>query len=145
MPVTTTAGKSSKGKFTFKTHRTLTGAFNWNKTTAAQLTDGKFKIAGSGVIEAEGGVAVVPTGPARLTIGSGTAANALLTIVDLTHTFKFSATELDSTGIPAASAGAPVSCQLPVLFEVPTASGTNIFETIIELKRTAGTSTKWKR
>jgi hypothetical protein len=31
------------------------------------------------------------------------------------------------------------------MFEVPVASGTNIFETIIELKRPLGTSKSWKR
>jgi VCBS repeat-containing protein len=145
MLVKSTAGKSSAGKFTFKSNRTLTGTFNWNKTAAAQLADGKFQVTGSGVIEAEGGTAVAQTGPARITVGGGTISGGVLTIADLTHTFKFSATEVDTTGLPAASAGAPVTCQLPVMFEIPTATGTNIFETIIELKRTAGTSTKWKR
>jgi hypothetical protein len=47
--------------------------------------------------------------------------------------------------MPAAGAGAATVYELPITLTVPTAAGTNVFETIIELKRTDGTSTKWKR
>jgi len=52
---------------------------------------------------------------------------------------------LTATGIPLASANAPTVHELGIMFEVPVTGGTNIFETIIELKRPTGTSTKWKR
>jgi VCBS repeat-containing protein len=148
-PFTTTADKSSKGKFVFKKDRTLTGAFNWNKTTAAQLKDGTFKVTGKGVAEAEGGAGIAPTGNTRVTIGGAVftvpAADVQFVLDGTKRTFKIGASGLVGTGIPLASANAPTEYELPIMFEVPVVGGTNIFETIIELKRPDGTSTKWKR
>jgi hypothetical protein len=48
-------------------------------------------------------------------------------------------------GLPAAGPGAPMKHDLPLQIQVPTADGTMVFESIIELKRTSETSTHWKR
>jgi hypothetical protein len=130
------------GKFGFKTQRTLSGVYGWTKTVATQQPDGSFTIAARGVIEAEGGFPVVPTGNTRVTIGGHVSQTALLPSA---YRFKFNAAALANTGIPPAGAGAPTVHRLPVMFEVPTATGTNIFETIIELKRATPTTTKWQR
>jgi hypothetical protein len=149
MPFTTTAGKMSKGNFKFKTNRTLTGVFNVNRTTAAQLKSGQFKISGQGVIENAGGSNVTPTGPARLTIGEDVlmlpGANVKSVLIGTKRIFKFKAASLAHTGLPAAGPGAPTSAHLPITLEIPTATGTNTFDSTIELKRADGTSTKWKR
>ena len=59
--------------------------------------------------------------------------------------FKFSATGLTLTEMPPAGVGAPTVHELPIMLEVPSGNSTNIFETIIELKRPDGTSLIWKR
>jgi VCBS repeat-containing protein len=145
----TTAGKSSKGKFAYKTNRTMTGVYNWNKTGVGQLKDGKFRITASGVIEASGGNAVIPTGNTRVTIGGSVFTipdpNVKFALIGTSRSFKISANELSGTGIPASGNGAATSYELPITFEVPTAGGTNVYQTVIEIKRLVGTSTKWLR
>jgi hypothetical protein len=145
----TTAGKTTSGKFSFKKNRTLTGAFNWNKTMATQLKDGSFKVTGKGVVENQGGTGIAPTSNIRVTIGGAVfsipATNVKFGLNGTARTFKINANELVGTGLPLASANAPTVYELPIMFEVPVTGGTNVFETIIELKRPTGTSTKWKR
>lgn len=147
MPYTTTQDSATKMKFSFKKHRTLTGTFNWNKTKAVQLKDGTFSMAAKGVIEGLDGALIVPTGPVQITLGGATlnvpTANASLVIVG--RTFKLKATGVAGTGIPAAGSGADTSYKLPAWFEIPTAAGTQTFETVIELKRSAGSSVNWQR
>ena len=63
----------------------------------------------------------------------------MVDLTDATMQVSISANEL------AAGNGAPTVYELPIMFKVPTAGGTNTYETIIELKRPAGTTTKWKR
>ena len=41
--------------------------------------------------------------------------------------------------------GAATAYELPITLTVPTAAGTNVFNTIIELKRLTSTSPKWQR
>ncbi len=148
-PYLSAAGKFSKGKFAFKTNRTLSGAFNLTKTTATQLGNGAFKLAAKGVIENEGGSAVTATGPVTVHIG-----NAVLTVPgprvkaamnNLTRSFKFSVANLADTGIPPAGDGAPTAYRLPISFAMPNGDSTNTFETIIELKRPDGAAKKWSR
>ena len=144
-PFATTAGKSSKGKFAFKTHRLLTGAFNWNKTTATQLKDGKFAVAGKGVIEARDGLSLAPTGAVGLLIGSDPAVGAAVSLDPVKHSFAVKATELSATGLPATGVGAATVYLLPITLTVPTAAGTDTFSTVSELKRATGLTTKWAR
>ena len=48
-------------------------------------------------------------------------------------------------GLPAPGSGTPMKHDLPLIIQVPTAQGTMVFESIIELKRTSETSSHWKR
>src|SRR5207245_6443200 len=66
----TVQDRSSIVKFNFRKNRTLTGVFNSNKTTATELASGGFTVTGKGVVEAEGGGAVVPNDSIKLHIGN---------------------------------------------------------------------------
>ena len=127
----------------------MTGVFKWKRTTATQLKDGSFRVNGNGFIENEGGTPVTPTGDIRVTIGgdvrNSTGELLKLSLKDRKHTFKFLATALATSGLPAAGHGAPTKHELGIMFEVPVAGGTNVFETIIELKRPHNNSKRWKR
>jgi VCBS repeat-containing protein len=145
----TTAGKTTSGRFAFKKNRTITGVFNWNKTSATQLKDGTFKVTGNGVIENFGGTGIAPIGYVRVTIGGASfnipAANVKFSLNSTARSFKISASGLVGTGIPISGANGPTVYELPIMFEVPVTGGTNVFETVIELKRPSATATKWKR
>jgi hypothetical protein len=158
-PCSTKAGKASKGKFVFKKNRTMTGVFNSNKTTAKMGKSGGYRVSFKGAIENENDASITPTGDIHIQIGSDVidVPLAALTskvavpglkkfqLVPAKHSFSLSTTELDNTGIPAPGNGAATSYRLPMMMMIPTGSTTNIFETIIELKRPDGTATSWKR
>ncbi|MEI6083587.1 MAG: Ig-like domain-containing protein [Verrucomicrobiota bacterium] len=144
-PFTTAAGKSSKGKFSFKSHRLLTGAFNWNKTTAIQLQDGTFAVAGKGVIEARDGLSLLPTGPIGVFFVGNGAGQVTGSLLPAKRTFAVRVTGLPTTSLPAAGIGAATVYLLPIVMVVPTADGTHRFDTIIELKRATPLTTKWAR
>ena len=61
------------------------------------------------------------------------------------HSFRLSTTELADTLIPLPGTGAAMSHRLPMMMLIPTGLTTNVFETIIELKRPDGTATQWSR
>ncbi|MCG3150118.1 MAG: hypothetical protein PCFJNLEI_03596 [Verrucomicrobiae bacterium] len=158
-PYKTKAGKMSKARFKFKSHRTLTGVFNSNKTTAKLGKANGYSVAFKGAIENILDVPIVPTGPVRIQIGNNVLfvpANAVNGKVKLPglktfrldtvkHTFRLKTTELDSTGIPLPGPGADLSYRLPMTIQVPNGATTNLFETIIELKRKTETKKAWKR
>jgi len=116
-----------------------------NKTTATQLKDGKFAVAGKGVMEASAGLSLVPTGAIQLTIGGDVLTLPATAVVPAKRSFSVKATELSATGIPAAGVGAATVYELPITLTVPTADGTNTFNTVIELKRASDATTKWAR
>jgi hypothetical protein len=148
-PFTTVGGKSSKGKFSFKKHRTLSGVYNWNKTTATQLKDGKFAVAGKGVIESSAGEQLIPTGTIQITIGgevlTPSTSGVTFGLDGVKRVFQLKATELSATGMPAAGGGAVTVYRLPIALAIPTVDGTNHFDTTIELKRPTDLSLKWSR
>ncbi|MEI6085045.1 MAG: hypothetical protein WCS70_12175, partial [Verrucomicrobiota bacterium] len=158
-PYKTAAGKSSKARFKFKSHRTLTGVFNSNKTAAKLGKSGGYIVSFKGAIENEDDASVVPTGPVRIQIGDNViilpavAVNGKVTVPGLKrfrltpikHAFRLTTTELNNTGIPLPGNGAETGYRLPMQIQIPTGNTTNIFETIIELKRVDGTAPKWKR
>jgi uncharacterized repeat protein (TIGR01451 family) len=161
----TTAGKASALKFNFRKNRTISGAFNANKTTGAVSSKGQ-TLAIKGVVTAEGGGALNPTGDITVHIGndtmvipqamlsnnngvwqyagSGVAGLKKFVLSNATRSFVLSVGS-GNIGLPAAGPGAPMKHDLPLQIQVPTADGTMVFESIIELKRTSETSTHWKR
>src|SRR5439155_15823542 len=67
----TTANKSTALRFDFRRNRTLTGAFNCNRTAAAKSSHGE-RIVTRGVLEAEGSAPVIPTGDLKVHMADGT-------------------------------------------------------------------------
>ena len=164
-PFKTTANKASQLKFNFRKNRTLSGAFNANKTTGSVSSKAEV-VTIKGAITAEGVNSITPNGDITIHAGNSvmTVPLAMLSNVNgvwqyngtgvaglksflLSNTvraFKVSVASFD-VGLPAAGAGAPTKHDLPLQIQVPTADGTMVFESIIELKRPSNTSTHWKR
>ncbi len=161
----TAAGKSSALKFNFRKNRTISGAFNANKTVGAVSNNGQ-SVAIKGVVTAEGGGAINPTGDITVHIGndtitipqamlsnkngvwqyagSGVAGLKKFVLSNATRSFVLGVGS-NNIGLPAAGPAAPMKHDLPLQIQVPTADGTMIFESIIELKRSSETATHWKR
>jgi hypothetical protein len=172
MPYSNVANQKTSGKFGFAKNQTLTGAFNFNKTSAKQGPSGGFVVNVRGIILAKGSGPVVPNGDITLTVGGeviviprvslvsigaapaaiiryspATVINGLaaLSIDNNKHTMTLITTELAGTGLPQAGTNAPTKADTRVTISIPTATGPMIFETTIELLRSAPTSTTWKR
>jgi uncharacterized repeat protein (TIGR01451 family) len=164
-PYNSIQDRGARAKFLYRRNRTLSGAFNSNKTTASESATGH-KLTFKGALQAEGGLPVLPTGDIRITIDQQVIALPLTSLTDkltysaklgavpglkkfalnnVTHTFQLSTEDLHLTCIPAAGDAAATSCRVPMMIEVPVAGGTNIFETITELKRTTSATKKWSR
>jgi VCBS repeat-containing protein len=158
-PYSTFAGKQTLGKFKTKVNRTLTGIFQSNKTTAKLGKAGGYLVSFKGAIENENGAGLTPTDDITLRIGDEVivvplaAVNGKSSVPGLkkfrlaydSRVFQITTTELEETGIPLPGVNEPTSYRLPMQLEIPTGFVTNLFETIIELKRAAGTDPKWKR
>jgi hypothetical protein len=158
-PYATFAGKQTLGRFRFRINRTLSGVFQSTRTTAKVGAAGGYIVSFNGVIENENGLGLEPTGNIDLHIGNeslvvplaainGKGNVAGLKTFRLTYDlrrFRITTAELDDTGIPPAGAGQPTNHRLPMMMKIPTGTTTNIFETIIELKRPSGLDTRWKR
>ncbi len=168
-PFRTTKDRASSVRFNFRKNRTLTGAFNSNRTTAAQ--SGRVAVRMRGVIETDGSGPIIPTGDVTIQIdnaqislpvtelvaagtdykllplttpSAGTTTLTKFSFRNTTRTFVLSIASGDIP-LPAPGPNGPVKYHLPVLITVQTANGPMFFESIIELKRTRGMSTRWQR
>ncbi len=161
----TTANKASRLKFNFRKNRTMSGAFNANKTAGSKSSKGE-SVAIKGVATAEGGGAINPNGDITVHIGNvtltlplgmltntdgvwqysgnGLAGLKKFVLSNKVRSFTLVATSSD-IGLPPAGHGKAMKHDLPVQIEVPTADGTMLFESIIELKRANEMSNRWKR
>ncbi len=162
--------KATALRFNFRRNRTLSGAFNSNRTAAGKSSHGD-RVVTRGVVTAEDGGAIVPNGDLTVHIGSdvmmiplaalkttGAGATSLwqftapkgatglvkFTLSNVTRSFQMSVAA-DSVGLPTAGHGSAMKHDLPLLIEVPTSGGTMFFESIIELKRSNEMSNRWKR
>jgi len=158
-PYRSKSGKGSKGRFKFKSHRTLTGVFNSNKTTAKLGKANGYSVSFKGAIENVNDAPIIPTGPIRIQVGNNlievplAAVNGKVKVPGLKkfrlksakHTFQFTTTELSATDLPPPGTDGETSYRLPMLIQIPTGTTTNTFETIIELKRKGSTGKSWKR
>jgi hypothetical protein len=169
-PYRTKADKTTSLRFSFRRNRTLSGAFNCNKTTVSNSSKGETGRI-RGVVTSEGGAPVVPTGDITVHFGNGVmtlpfaslnstgaGSNSVWTytgrkgvsgvtkflLSNKTHSFSLSVSSND-IGMSAVEPVNALKHDLPLLIEVPTADGPTFFESIIELKRTSATSTRWKR
>ncbi|MCX7001654.1 MAG: ice-binding family protein [bacterium] len=165
-PCATTAGQGSKLTFRSTANRTLTGVYQCNKTVASQKDTGhNLKV--NGVIEAEGGGPVVPTGDITVTIGDATLVMPFAHLVgrgttwsyknrtaqgitgfsldNRKHTFVLSACKVAGTGIPLSGPAAPAAHRLQIQLQVPTADGVLVFDSIVEILRRSGATRAWKR
>jgi len=162
----TTANKSTALRFDFRRNRTLSGAFNCNRTSAGKSSRGE-RVVTRGVLEAEGSGPVVPTGDVTLHMADETMIIPLTAMKSTgsvwsytapkgaTGVVKFSLNNIarsfqmaiaaPTIGLPAAAPGGQMKYALPLMIEVPTASGTMYFDSIIELKRSSDVSNRWKR
>jgi hypothetical protein len=154
-PYDSKAGQSTKGKFDFKKNRTLTGVFNSSKTSAKIGKSGGYTVSFKGSIENKDDASLEATGPIQIQIGNvvteippNYTSNGTLKSFKLVpdkHTFSIETAELENTGIPAPGEGSATSYWLPLTIKLPTGQTTNLFETVIELKRSDGTDNNWKR
>jgi hypothetical protein len=168
-PYRTKKDKASSVKFNFRKNQTMTGAFNSNKTAAAEK--GRVAVRMKGVIESDGSGPIVPTGDVTIQIGNAQIAVPVTTLSASGNDYQLPPQIAPSAGtttltkfllrnskrafslsiassdipLPAPDPNGPMKYQLPVLIEVQTATGPMYFESIIELKRSKATSTKWKR
>ncbi|GEM_PF-1237430 len=165
-PCATTAGQGSKLSFRSKSNRTLTGVYQCNKTVASQKGAGhNLKV--KGVIEAEGGAPVVPTGDITVKIGDATLVMPFAHLVgrgttwsyknrtaqgitgfsldNRKHTFVLSASKVAGTGIPLSGPAAPAAHRLQIQLQVPTADGVLVFDSIVEILRRSGGTRAWQR
>jgi uncharacterized repeat protein (TIGR01451 family) len=161
----TAADKATSLKFSFRKNRTLTGVFNCNKTAAGQGKSGQVAIT-RGVITAEGGGAIEPTGDLTIQVGAETMTLPLAALVNTGTAWTYKApagTAGGVTGFALSSAkrtfllavnaadlglpgaGGALKHDLPIQITIPTADGPMIFGSIVELKRPSSSTTKWKR
>jgi hypothetical protein len=160
----TVMDRYTKGTFLFLPDETLTGVFVSLKTTARQVGS-NHRVAFRGPFETEGSGDLLPTGnihirlgdqtfqvPAALVAGKsafvvkkGQAAGiSRFSLNSTTRKFRLNTEPVPNTGIPLVGNPA-VAHRLPMMIEIPTATGTNVFETVIELKRPTSASPQWSR
>lgn len=162
----TKAGAKSAGAFNLRKGALPDGVFFAAKTAAAEDKSGGHRVSVKGYLAAPGGGAVEPTGNVTLTLGAesisiplsdlksaggmvvlGKGAHpALLKFVLDTKkkAFQIATAALPGTGVPPA--GDPATAHdLLMRLAVPTAGGPLVFETTVEILRSAPTSTTWKR
>ncbi|MGH8596741.1 MAG: hypothetical protein ACREXT_08800, partial [Gammaproteobacteria bacterium] len=164
-PFKSTANKSSQLKFNFRKNRTMTGAFNANKSTGSMSSKGQ-SVTIKGAVTAEDGETIDPNNDITIHIGDDTMNLPLAMLSNNAGVWKYNGTGVaglkkfilsnkarsftlgvgsSAIGLPAAGSGEPMKYDLPVQIQVPTADGLMVFESIIELKRSSETSTHWKR
>ncbi len=168
-------GKSSAGKFVFKKHVSVDGAFKSLKTLVNELPGGGHTVSLTGPFVGLETRPLTFPGDVRITLGDGatiTVPNASLRtsgtpgprsttsysrglgavagLTRLVYTNRkrmiiLATSELGDLGIPAAGPGAPAVHPLPVVIEIDTTDGPVRFETVVELRRTSPTSRRWSR
>ncbi len=168
----TVQDKATKGTFSFKKNRSLSGVFQSLKTRAVQQPGGGHLFAASGPLVDIGGTEVVPTGDVTLTVGAATpitiplasfvatgfgaasvyavppgtvAGLKTFSISNAKRSFSFATTEVAGTGIPSVGVGSPLSHEVTIALSVPTSSGAVDVSTVVELLRKSDTSVSWKR
>jgi hypothetical protein len=157
--------KASKLTFKYKADSTLTGLYQAISTKVSQKGT-VHNLTVKGVIEADGGGAVIPTGDIAVKIGNATMVIPFadlmakgtdrsykgkapgitkFTLQNSKHAFALTAVQVAGTGIPLANADAPTSHRLQVQMQVPTADGLMLFDCIVEILRPNGNAKAWKR
>ena len=168
-PCSTKIDKASSLTFNSTSNITLTGLYNCNKTQVNQQKQqggDVFNVKVTGVIEADGGGEVAPTGDITIKIGDATSviifaqmtgSGAKWTYKSKTpgitsfiidnknHTFTMLASRIAGTNIPLNDPGAPTSYQMQIQLQVPTAVETMIFSSTVEILRKNSTSKTWSR
>lgn len=174
LPFVSKLNSKSAAKFAFKKNRLPSGVFRSLKTAATQTIAGGHTVTAQGPLVGIGAVPVIPTGNVTIRVGGATIVVPFASLVrsgvsdsaslwtfspalggvaglskfsfgNATRGFTLVTTDLAETGIPLAGVAAPLSFNLPIEIEVPTAEGTVKFQTTVELKRTSSTATQWKR
>jgi subtilisin-like proprotein convertase family protein len=168
----TVEDKATKGTFSFKKDRSLSGIFQSLKSRAVEQPGGGHLVSVSGPLVDVGGTEIVPTGDVSLTIGGATpitiplasfiatgfGATSVYTVTpgsvaglksfsisNAKRAFSFATTEVAGTGIPTASVGSPLAHEVTILLSVPTSGGPVNLSTFVELVRKSDTSGSWKR
>jgi len=168
-PCTTKIDRASNLSFISTSNRTLTGLYNCSKTQAGQQKQeggDVFKVNVTGVIESDGGEAVVPNGDITVKIGDATQVIPFAQLIlgdtswrykgkapgitsfaldNKKHTFSILASNVAGTGIPLIGTDAPISHRLQIQLQVPTAGGTMIFDSIVEILRKNSNTKAWNR
>jgi uncharacterized repeat protein (TIGR01451 family) len=163
-PFKTTANKSSQLKFNFRKNRTITGAFNANKSTGSKSSKGE-SVTIKGVVTAEDGGSITPNDAITIRVGNDTITLPMAALSNKSGVWQYAGSVAklskftlsnkarsftlgvvsSSIGLPATGSGTGMKYSLPLQIQVPTADGLMTFESIIELKRTSETATHWKR
>jgi hypothetical protein len=157
--------KTSKLTFKNTSDSTLTGLYQCLSTRVSQRGT-VHTITVKGVIEADGGGSVIPTGDITVKIGG---AIMVIPVADLViknddrsykgaapgitkftlqnskHAFALTAAMVEGTGIPLANVDAPTSHRLQIQLQVPTDDGVTILDSIVEILRSNGKAKAWKR
>jgi uncharacterized repeat protein (TIGR01451 family) len=165
--------RATAGKFSFKKNRTLTGAYNLNRTSAKMVGHG-YVFSALGPILLDGSMPVVPRDDIILTIGGQDMVIPMSSLVrtgedDATSIYTYNASlgavpglaqfvldnrkrafrvitsELDATGLPMPGNGEPTAHNLEFTIDFMTDGGNQIAESIVEPKRKSPTGTAWKR
>ncbi len=168
-PCSTKIDKASSLTFNSTSNITLTGLYNCNKTQVNQQKQqggDVFNVKVTGVIEADGGGEVAPTGDITIKIGDATSVIIFAQMIgsgakwtykskapgitsfiidNNNHTFTMLASRIAGTNIPLNDPGAPTSYQMQIQLQVPTAVETMIFSSTVEILRKNSTSKTWSR
>jgi VCBS repeat-containing protein len=161
----TKTDKTSKLTFKNKSDSTLSGVYQCSSTKVSQKGT-VHNLTVKGLIEAEGGGSVIPTGDITVKIGDAIlvipAADLVVknddrsykgvapgitkfTLQNSKHAFALTAVMVEGTGIPLGNFDAPESYRLQVQIQVPTADGVTVFDSIVEILRPNGNAKAWKR
>jgi subtilisin-like proprotein convertase family protein len=167
----TVQDKSTKGQFSFAKNATRSAVFHVSKASAIEIVGTGTAVSANGLVSGDSAEPLVPNDTMLLAIGDQPAISIPLSAVTITgegsktsvklnsggvaeltaftlssqkKSFSFATIPLAGTGIPVAGETEPVVHVLPVRLTVPTAGGTLSFETLVELRRIAPTSTSWK-
>ena len=165
---------TTRGRFRYRKHRTLTGVYLSTRTRARQLRKGGHRMTARGPVFPVGAKPLVPAGDVQLTMGDAVMRIPFGTLVrrgrtdgtsrwtwsrkrgavpglerfsinNRTRRFRLAMRHPGGPVIPAAGARAPTVADLRITIEIPTAGGVQLCETIVELKRRLPTSRRWKR
>jgi hypothetical protein len=166
------AGKTAKGKFKFAKQRSVDGTIRPLRTTATESGDGRHVLDVIGVLAVPDAETVNVVGDVRIQVGNAPAITVSHEALRVTGTgsrttttlergavaelsrlelggrklaFRLTTTELSGVGLPAAGEQALTTVPIQLAIEIDAASGPVRFETTVELRRAAPTSTRWLR